>query len=201
MTEPIVSVIVPTTHDRKEYNERILNNFIRQDYQQKHLMFDFNSGTIGEKRNRLCKSAIGEIIIHMDSDDWYSDNWITKSVFDLQISKADIIGMTKFYLYDPVLDAAWMYTYHPAGSPWVTGATMCYRKEFWDANNFPPLQIGEDAGFCCKTKNIVAHNYAEGFIATIHSANTSKKLLHNEANYRRCTDAEEIEIRKRYFRK
>lgn len=195
--KPIVSVIIPTTRDRKEFNDRILANFIKQDYPYKHLVFDFEDGTIGEKRNRCCDKAFGDILIHFDSDDNYATDWITRSVTDLIDSKCDIIGLNKFYLVDSRTGDFYLYTYHKP-EPWVAGATMCYWKTTWQRNLFPDKNIGEDAHFIWdskKTLQVGAHDYMKGFVATIHPKNTSKKFLQS-ANYHRCDVSEEAELTK-----
>ena len=200
---PLVTVIVPTTHERKSYNEAILNNFIQQDYLSKHIIFDYREGTIGEKRNRLCHKAVGDIIVHGDSDDLYAKNWITKSVEALLESEADIVGLSKCHFYDPIQDRA--YEYNHAGNPtsYLVGATLCYRKSFWERNPFADFQVGEDALFCTgsvgRRATLFNHGYQEGFLASIHPNNTSPRVLDNAINYRMCSEEEKEVIVKRFF--
>lgn len=202
MSLPLVSVICPTTHDRKSYNETILNNFIRQDYINKKLTFDYNSGTIGDKRNRLCEAAVGEVICHFDSDDIYSDDWISESVRSLLVSRADIVGLSQLNFYDQAKQAGYQYTYNDPVRPWVAGATMCYLKSFWEKNRFVRWQTGEDQMFCNGAAGgipkIYDHGYIEGFLASIHEGNTSRRQLYNP-RYRRMSEQEEEEIRRRFF--
>ncbi len=190
---PIVSVIVPTTHDRMEFNNRIEKIFYLQDYPNKQLLFDYDDGSVGEKRNRLCEIAIGEMIVHFDSDDAYSTDWITKSVKALQESEADIVGLAKVLFYNKTNGAWYVYSFELPPNNWVAGATLCYWKEFWRHNPFQKKNIGEDVLFLGGVKQepkIKAINYTEGFVATIHANNTSKKILDNP-RFRRCTEEEE----------
>lgn len=90
VSDILVSVICPTTHDRN--NELIKEIFEAQDYPNKELIFDYNEGSIGLKRNRCIDVSSGEIILHFDSDDWYAPDYITKSVNHLIESKAQIMG-------------------------------------------------------------------------------------------------------------
>lgn len=193
---PLVTVIVPTTEDRAHYRQRIEKMVMAQDYSQKQLLFNTEEGCVGDKRNRLCTEAIGDIILHMDDDDLYAPDWISKSVERLMNSDADVVGLSELLFYD-TRDGAWyIYTYPQNMNNWVAGATMCFWKEFWRKSPFPYLNIGEDNGFQKGTQltpKIFAHEYGNGFVATIHDNNTSKKVLANP-RYRRCTEAEEAEL-------
>lgn len=192
--QPLVSVIVPTTHDREEYNQRILSIFNRQDYRARQIIFDYDEGVIGHKRNRLCSVALGNVILSMDSDDLYASNWITKSVEALIKSEADIVGLAEFLFYDTRNGAWYVYTYPPTMKDWVAGATMCFWKKYWQENQFAFVNIGEDNKFLKgvkKSPKLFAHEYGDGFVATVHDGNTSKKILANP-RYRRCTEEEEI---------
>lgn len=189
-TQPLVTVICPTTHDRTPFNEAILNTFLRQDYHHKDILFDFEAGTIGEKRNRLCEKARGEIIVCMDSDDLYADDWISKSVEFLLQGQYHVVGLNQINLWDAVKREAWQYTY-PADKPrYCPGATQCFLRSFWEDNKFPVMNIGEDEGFVRRTRNVGYIGYLEGFLASIHSGNTSKRALHN-VRYRRLGEEEE----------
>lgn len=195
---PIVTVICPTTRDRKVFNDRIFDNFLKQDYPSKIFLYDFDEGTIGEKRNRLCEKAVGDIIVHMDSDDMYASNWITQSVVELMKNEADIVGLASMYFYKPDDKSVWLYTYGNATRPWIAGATMCYWRNLWKNNPFQPLDKNEDGMFLltAPATKILAHGYIDGFVATVHEGNTCKKTLEN-IRYRRLSEEEEEEFFKR----
>ncbi len=202
MQQPVVSVIVPTTHDRYAFNQQILQDYLHQNYQSKFITFDFNEGMVGEKRNRLCKAAKGDIIIHFDSDDRYAPDWISRSVEVLIKSESDIVGLSAFNLYDKEKNTAWSYDYGKWNLQWVCGASMCYWKSFWEKNNFQDIQIGEDNIFAwgkidAKPK-VLAHNYKDGFLASIHDKNTSPRKLSDISRYAQHTE-EEKERLKRLF--
>ena len=96
MSKPLVSVIVP--FNRIELRNCAINNFLKQDYENKELFLIGNSDTyetnsthwcvygnhgnisIGAKRNYGCRISHGGIILHMDDDDYYAQDWISKSV-------------------------------------------------------------------------------------------------------------------------
>lgn len=167
-----VSVIVPTTRDRELFNERIIATFQRQDWEcEKELLFDLEGGKIGEKRNRLCERASGDIIVHFDSDDQYADDWITRSVTALTEGVYDLVGLSSAYFASA--NSKWLYTV-PKGQQYILGATFCYWRSTWNKiGGFAPKQIGEDADFCARAGLVNAHDYIEGFTATIHDNNTA----------------------------
>lgn len=199
-TLPAVTVIVPTTYDRKVFNERILNNYLRQDYEDKTILFDYKEDSIGKKLNRMCGEAIGTILLRMDSDDQYSDDWITRSVEALIKNKADIVGLSQFNLYKPETDAFYQYTYLTTKDSYVCGASMCFRRSFWERNPFHDRSNGEDNMFLQGLYNkpvVFAHGYLEGFLATIHQGNTCRKILDNPT-YRRLEEVEEVVLKERW---
>lgn len=197
MNNPKVSVIIPTTHNRKPFNERILNMYIQQDYINKELLWDYEEGTIGEKKNRLCARAIGEIIVHMDSDDMYQPDWITRSVQALTNSNADIAGIERLYFIRESDHAIWQY--HYPGINYIAGATMVYHKRYWEAESFQNIQFPEDTLFLVGRKvppKIFAHDYIDGFMATIHEGNTCRKTLSNPVYTRLSVEDEESVLSK-----
>jgi glycosyltransferase involved in cell wall biosynthesis len=171
-----VSIVTPTTHDRLHFNQRIRAIAKAQDYPNivEHV-FHYGKGTIGEKRNRCNEIAIGDIIVHMDSDDYYATDWVSKCVKLLQDNPTvDIIGLSQFY-------ATGNFKYVGSNnSKIVWGATMAYRKTFWESNKFKNIQVGEDY-FFCKNANVLINPYIDGFLASIHSGNTSPKNTNNPA--------------------
>jgi len=136
-----------------------------------------DEGFVGYKRNLACERASGEIIIHFDSDDWYGPDWVSKSVMHLLLSNADVGGLSSFYFYNETDDLAWRYAFPNSG--WVAGATMCYRRSFWQRHKFHNLQIGEDNQFC-QGAIVQPHNHMENFVARIHTENTSSKDVNGE---------------------
>ena len=134
----------------------------------------------------------------MDSDDYYSKEWITQSIDALLTSNADIVGLSSVYFYEEESKKGWKYIWDTAGYPWVCGATMAYIKSFWEQHPFPDIQVGEDTSFASRTRNIFAHGYIEGFVAGIHTGNTSRKNV-GTRNYKKCSLEEENDIRKKFF--
>ncbi len=166
-----VSVICPTTPSREHFKSKAIDIFTSQDYPCKELIFIDEAGNIGYKRNRGCELATGQIIIHQDDDDYYAPDWISKSVkFHLQ-SGADITGLRKLYFYDIINNKSFSYQFPKEWQQYICGATMCYKKSFWETNKFKDCQYGEDHSFSV-TKKISFHDYSDGFVAMRHTNNT-----------------------------
>ncbi|MFA8299959.1 MAG: glycosyltransferase [Hyphomicrobiales bacterium] len=196
---PKVSCIMPTAN-RKEFVKRSICFFENQSYLNKELIIidDGKDSTkdiipcqnksiryinlhkrrnVGEKRNFACQKATGDIIIHWDDDDYYSNNWIDLQVRHLLKSNADITGLCSLYFFDEKNKTAWFYDYEDHKKPWVHGATFCYTKSFWERNPFPNIDIGEDVFFLWNScpKKISPHNCLNDYLGIIHRNNTSPK--------------------------
>jgi len=167
---PIVTVITPTLDERTAMAERAKLLAQQQDYKGEieHLWMTGRAYSLGEKRNRLCNSAKGSIICHLDDDDIIAPDWVTKSVEHLIKTGADITGLSSAYFYNGQLrDFRWN-----GSQPYVLGATMCYHKHVWERKPFPDLPSGEDTEFQ-KHMRVVPHFYKHSFLATLHGNNTA----------------------------
>ncbi|WP_175470683.1 glycosyltransferase family 2 protein [Pedobacter hartonius] len=200
---PLVSCIMPTAN-RANFIPSAINNFLKQNYPYKELII-IDDGTIpikdivpnlyniryfytnpfesiGFKRNYACQKAAGIIIMHWDDDDWYSEDWITYQVDELRNSKADICGLDQVQFYSPIEDKYWMSKNLNSKRPWLSGATLAYWKSFWEKHPFKDMKIKEDDDFVRSSEaNVYAHNYYQGFIATLHAHNTSVKQFEDPA--------------------
>ncbi|MDH4320761.1 MAG: glycosyltransferase [Desulfobulbaceae bacterium] len=216
---PRVSCIMPTG-DRPEMVQRALALYRDQDYPDKELIVvddgldkvDYLCGgegivylpmgrriSIGAKRNLACEQARGEIIVHLDDDDWYAGDWLTRQVEHLSATQAEVTGLAELLFYDSVRGEAWQYRYPAAGRLWVHGATLCYRKEFWRRSPFPDIDVGEDCSFLWRPgkPGIVAHDAIDGYLGHIHGANVSLKQtgdacwtkIDDPSLLRRCREA------------
>jgi glycosyltransferase involved in cell wall biosynthesis len=187
------------TANRIEFMFRAIQYFLQQDYPYKELViiddsnksaarfipnlysiryfYMQNTASIGMKRNKACEKAAGNIIVHMDDDDWYAPDWVSYQVNALLRSDADICGLNKIRYYSILTESKYQMTERYANSKkWLSGATLAYYKAFWKKHKFKDLQIGEDGDFVRNTgAKIFAHNYYKGFLATIHSSNVRIK--------------------------
>jgi len=199
--QPLVSCIMPTAN-REKFIPLAIDYFLQQDYQNLELVIIDDGiqsvsalipnnpkiryfytppiGTIGVKRNYACQKANGEIIVHWDDDDWYAPDWVSKQVDALLSTGADITGLNKVIFYSPSLEKRWMYADTDQEKPWLCGATMAYRKSFWQSYPFIDIQVGEDYDFVWNSKaKTFALDYFNGFVAILHPHNTSIKPVEN----------------------
>ncbi len=138
--------------------------------------------TIADKRNMACRLATGEIIWHLDSDDFSAPTRMEKQVALLQESQKALVGYHSMLFYGAD-DGPWWFKGH-VGYP--MGTSQCYLKTFWENHQFRhanPAQptIGEDTDFAT-----TARQYNEVFsieagdltmIARMHAGNTSVKEI------------------------
>lgn len=201
MNTPLVSCIMPTAN-RPRFLPLAIDYFLKQDYPNTELIilddglntsshlipndpriryfYSEPIGTIGIKRNVASEKANGEILMHWDDDDWYAPDWITKQVNALLTSGADITGLNRVVFYSPSVEQKYMYEDTEEDKPWLCGATMAYRKSFWEKHKFVDLMVGEDYDFVWNSGGkIFALDYLEGFIAILHANNTSIKPIEN----------------------
>lgn len=196
---------MPTTIARRKFMPMAIHYFLRQDYPDAELLIIDDSTTpigplwpdgsdiryinglrlfssLGAKRNYACSIAAGNIIVHLDDDDWYAPDWISRQVAALQNSEADICGLDKLNFYNPQQQQCWEYIY-PGNTlkPWVAGATMAYKKALWERNPFPDIHVGEDNRFVWsdKVQRVALLDDTIGFVSILHSGNTSPKYTND----------------------
>lgn len=202
MKQPLVTCITPTAN-REKYIALAIQYFLLQDYPNKEMIIlddGINScsslipddpriryyyhkeglGTIGVKRNHACSLAKGEIIVHFDDDDYYAADWISRQVEAQLSSGADITGMNSVDFYSPINNKRYKYEDKQLEKPWLCGATMAFRKSFWESHPFEDIQVGEDYSFIWNTgAKLYAFDYLRGFVAILHAHNTSLKPVEN----------------------
>lgn len=202
MEQPLVTCITPTAN-RQKYLPLAIQYFLAQDYPNKEMViiddgtyssasliplneeikyfyFPNKLGTIGVKRNIACEKANGEIIINWDDDDWYAPDWISRQVNAQLTSGADITGLNVVDFYSPMVDGRFRYQDLDTDKPWLCGATMAFRKSFWEQHKFIDLQVGEDYDFVWNSGGkVFPLNYHAGFTAILHAHNTSIKPVEN----------------------
>lgn len=167
----LVTIITPTIPSRSEYLKQLEQQIQAQDYPNIEWLIDDREGySIGTKRNELCANAKGDIIIHMDDDDLYAPDWVSKSVEALQ--GADITGLSYAYFISEQHKYLWAWE---GSQPYVTEATMCYWHKTWLNKPFREVMTGEGASF--QTNRVVKpHGYIDGFTARLHNNNTASHL-------------------------
>jgi glycosyltransferase involved in cell wall biosynthesis len=195
---PLVSCIMPTA-DRRRFIQRAIAYFRRQDYANRELVV-LDDGddrvedlippdpriryvaldgrlVLGEKRNRACELARGELIVHWDDDDWQAPHRLRYEAEALERSGAGLCGPSKALYFDPEARRAWLYAYPDGRRHWVAGNALCYRRSLWEENRFASVAVGEDTRFVWdpragKPLVLPDHRF---FAALIHPGNSSPK--------------------------
>jgi hypothetical protein len=197
--EPLVSCLMPTAN-RRPFIAQAIYYFQRQRYRNRELIVVDDGEdavadlipddpairyvrvdkrvTIGAKHNLACSMASGEICLHWDDDDWMADWRVAYQVRELQRHPVmTLSGLDRLYFYEPARDRAWEYQYGSRTPKWVSGATFCYRKQFWENHPFPEMNEGGDTLYVWsfKGRNIAALADHTFYVATVHAHNTSRK--------------------------
>ena len=199
MNKPFVSIITPTK-DRIEFITNILRNFYRQDYpnekmelligdegggnymekllpkdRQELRYFNFDKITIGEKRNKLCELAKGEIIIFMDDDDYYPEDRVSHAVEKLLESDCLVAGCSEMYIYFSKENQ--IFLSNSFGKNHATCATIALKKKYLDIKKFNKNDGHAEESFFLnnfKTK-IVKLDTTKTIICIAHQNNTINK--------------------------
>lgn len=188
---PLVTVITPCS--RPDDIPRIKEVFAAQDYPQREMLilmdkegwtrdtdnenriyqWGLENASIATKRNHLCEHARGEIIMHMDSDDWFAPDWISKTVQHMQQTGCDTTGLSDAYFYR-AHSQLWKYIWN-GKMKYCIGGTLAYRRSVWENNKFRETisGFGEDTLFMRAAGRVVPHNYLHGFVAMIHDNNST----------------------------
>jgi glycosyltransferase involved in cell wall biosynthesis len=156
--------------------------------------------SIGQKRNQLIASARGDIIIHMDDDDYYAPHYIETMLTLMARSKADFVKLFGFHLFH---QRTGMFAYwdlehafplhhmlHPEADDfplgpkekqpneeWGYGFSYVYRRTVWEAQAFADTSNGEDKFFAEAAVKSFSHagmqDTSFAAVHVIHGSNTS----------------------------
>ncbi len=190
------------TYNRRHDAARAVEYFLRQDYAARELIV-VDDGTdpvgdvvpsderiryvrsprrlsIGAKRNLACELARGTVIVHWDDDDWQSPHRLRAQVDALTTSGKPLCGINAPYYLDRLSGETWQYRYPPEQRPWIAGNTLAYRRDFWSANRFADLTVGEDTDFIWRVGGEQIHVMPDNgiMVAIKHPGNASPKPTH-----------------------
>jgi hypothetical protein len=131
---------------------------------------------LGEKRNRACELARGDVVVHWDDDDWHAPHRLSYQLAELQRHGAALCGTGKVLYFEPAVRRAWLYEFPETRRRWISA--LCYRKELWRENRFAHVQVGEDTRFVWNPRIgaplvLPDHRF---FVGVVHDGNTSRKL-------------------------
>jgi glycosyltransferase involved in cell wall biosynthesis len=194
----MVSCIMPT-YDRRRFVPLAISYFLRQDYPNARLVI-VDDGTdpvvglapnhpairyhrldnrmvLGAKRNLARGQAFGEIIMHLDDDDWSAPDRLLVQVNRLEVIGAEICRMRSLRFYDPAKRLAWCYTWPCVRRPWAVGTSLCYRRGLWERSAYAEVAVGEDTRFVWRAVGgpIADVSDTDCVIALVHDRNTVPK--------------------------
>jgi O-antigen biosynthesis protein len=201
------------TADRRGFVPAAIRLFLDQDYANKELLI-VDDGTdrvedivpkhskiryiglpdrqrLGSKRNVACEAARGDIILHWDDDDWHAPWRVSYQVEALVTGNLDLCGLDRAFFVDGEARQAWEYVHPRSSVPWVCGATLCYRKAFWNSHRFADVAVGEDSRFVFSNRGaritVLEDNWF--FVARIHDRNTCRKWTRDARWEQRSIDS------------
>ncbi|MFL5238330.1 MAG: glycosyltransferase [Rhizomicrobium sp.] len=197
-SSPLVSCIMPT-YNRRSLVAQSIRYFLRQDYESRELLI-IDDGpdaigdlvpadpriryfrlpsklSIGAKRNLACEEARGDLILHWDDDDWHAPHRISYQVSSLLQQGSDLCGLRIVLFYDRHKHQAWRYEYPAAERFWVHGNSFCYRREFWQRNRFPDVDVGEDTRmlWAARAGRMIGLDDHSVHVSIMHGANVSAR--------------------------
>jgi glycosyltransferase involved in cell wall biosynthesis len=136
--------------------------------------------SIGEKRNLLAKTAKGEFIAHMDTDDLYFPEYIDYSIQLMNERNKNVTGTS---------DMIFLFKDGHRGSmrnlllSMANEATLVYRKSFWERGNFSTEQTNEGISFLLGRHWEIGHSAIHHvMICLCHEENTVDKNVWRKPN-------------------
>ena len=197
---PRVSCLMPT-RNRHPMLPAAVANFLAQDFQDAELLIVSEDGvpdslgaalaggrvrhiacppglSLGAKRNFACAAARSEYIAHCDDDDWYAADRLSRQMHALLAQPGmALCGSSRVYFRELDGARAWEYRYQGNRRPWLCGATLLYRREFWRTHPFRDQSIGEDNHFVWSAQAAECIDLDDPAlcIAGVHAGNSSRK--------------------------
>ena len=88
-------------------------------------------------------------------------------------------GLGELLYLRPIAGDAWRYRPLAHDPPWLAGPTLMYRREAWQANPFPDIDVGEDTAFVRSLPANRLRTMADPswYVALLHPGNTGPKDL------------------------
>ncbi|MEF8700396.1 MAG: glycosyltransferase family 9 protein [Candidatus Accumulibacter sp. UW20] len=201
---PRVSCLMPT-RNRHAMLPAAVANFLAQDFADAELLIVSEDGvpdsldaalatgrvrhlpcpaglSLGAKRNFACQAAHADLLAHWDDDDRYPRDRLSRQVNALlaQTGKA-LCGSSRVHFRELEGERAWEYRYQGSRQPWLCGATLLFRRDYWQRHRFPDQTIGEDNHFVWSAQpaEVLDLDDPSLCIAGVHAGNSSRKETGN----------------------
>jgi len=195
---PFVSVLTPT-RNRRIFIPQLLRCYRQQDYPLdrmellvlddgedpvddlltgvpgvRYLRLD-DAQPIGLKRNVLAREARGDILVHMDDDDYYPRERVRHAVRALGAGGAQIAGASAMYIYN--LATHTIGQTGPFGPGHATANTMAYTRDYLLTHRFDDThRRGEEPAFTDNWSAPMVQPPAKSTVLMIaHGGNTFDK--------------------------
>ena len=194
--------VITATYNRARFMKRLIHAFEAQTYRQDLMEWiilddgfeevgEYFAGIpnvryirshirepMGEKLNRLCKEAKGDIIIVMDDDDYYPPERVS-TVVDAFYSnpQIEVAGSSHVYMYSTGEDQ--VYSVGPYHSKHALNCTLAFRKSYLKEHRYDPTEV-------CAVEKVFLEDFTVPMIQLpaentilhiIHSSNTFKKKM------------------------
>ena len=188
-----VSILIPT-FNRRRFSELITHNILVQTYpfikevivaddgyndERLNLKLPYSvlyykvpRMTIGEKRNFLISKASGDYLAHFDTDDMYSRDYLSSSIFNLIKNGKGLSGSSDMLMLDTATKTT--YKQRCINMDMLNEATMCYTKSYADTHKFSNTMSSEGISFC-EIKEITETPIEDIMICLAHDSNTVSK--------------------------
>ena len=188
-----VSILIPT-FNRRRFSELITHNIISQTYPfikevivaddgydderlnlklpYSVLYYKLPRMTIGDKRNFLMSKASGDYLAHFDTDDMYSRDYLSSSIFNLIKTGKGLSGSSDMLMMDTATKTT--YKQRCINMDMINEATMCYTKSYADTHKFSNTMSSEGISFC-EIKEITETPIEEIMVCLAHDSNTVSK--------------------------
>jgi glycosyltransferase involved in cell wall biosynthesis len=188
-----VSILIPT-FNRRRFSELITHNIISQTYpfikevivaddgyddERLNLKLPYSvlyykvpRMTIGDKRNFLISKASGDYLAHFDTDDMYSRDYLSSSIFNLIKTGKGLSGSSDMLMMDTATKTT--YKQRCINIDMINEATMCYTKSYAETHKFSNTMSSEGISFC-EIKEITETPIEEIMICLAHDSNTVSK--------------------------
>ena len=185
-----VSILIPT-FNRHRFSELITHNIISQTYPFIKEVIIADDGydderlnikvpysvmyykvprmNIGEKRNFLMSKATGDYMAHFDTDDMYSRDYLSSSIYNLIKTGKGLSGSSDMLMMDTATSNT--YKQRCINIDMLNEATMCYTKSYAEKHKFSNKMSSEGISFC-EIKEIVETPIEEIMVCLAHTENT-----------------------------
>lgn len=167
-------VTVVTSTIRAHMLDRVIENFSRQDLQEKELIIILNKNdiklkislapnirlfkldelkTLGECLNFGFMQARYEVIAKFDDDDYYSPSYLTNSLRLLKETGSSVVGKAAIFVYFKkdklftVFRPRMNHFFLKNKKVFLAGGTLVFKKEVLEKVQFQELNSGEDVQF------------------------------------------------------